>query len=71
LQPYALVIVNALVAFLIGLFAALLIYKSSLSEEYRAALLIVIVGMFATLSSLYVVLYCFTRYSILLNNSDT
>jgi fluoride ion exporter CrcB/FEX len=36
--PYALVIVNALVAFLIGLFAALLIYKSSLSEEYRAAL---------------------------------
>lgn len=55
--PYALVIVNALVAFLIGLFAALLIYKSSLSEEYRAALLIVIVGMFATLSSLYVVLY--------------
>lgn len=55
--PYALVIVNALIAFLIGLFAALLIYKSSLSEEYRAALLIVIVGMFATLSSLYVVLY--------------
>lgn len=39
------------------MFAALLIYKSSLSEEYRAALLIVIVGMFATLSSLYVVLY--------------
>ncbi len=55
--PYALVVVNALVAFLIGLVAALLIYKSSLSEEYRAALLIVIVGMFATLSSLYVVLY--------------
>ena len=55
--PYAMVAVNLLVAFLIGLFAALLIYKSTLSEEYRAALIIVIVGMFATLSSLYVVLY--------------
>ncbi len=55
--PYAMVAVNALVAFLIGLLAALLIYKSILSDEYRAALIIVIVGMFATLSSLYVVLY--------------
>lgn len=55
--PYAMVAVNALVAFLIGLLAALLVYKSALSEEYRAALIIVIVGMFATLSSLYVVLY--------------
>ena len=55
--PYAIVAVNALVAFLIGLLAALLIYKSSLSGEYRAALVIIIVGMFTTLSSLYLVLY--------------
>ncbi len=55
--PYAMVAVNVLVAFLIGFLAALLIHKSALSEEYRAALIIVIVGMFATLSSLYVVLY--------------
>jgi len=55
--PYAMVAVNALVSFLIGLVAALLIYKSALSDEYRAALIIVLVGIFATLSSLYVVLY--------------
>jgi len=56
-SPYAIVAVNALVAFLIGLLAALLIYKSVLPDEYRAALIIIIVGMFATLSSLYLVLY--------------
>ena len=55
--PYAMVAVNALVALLIGLLSALLIYKSTLPEEHRAALIIVIVGMFSTLSSLYVVLY--------------
>ena len=55
--PYALVVVNALVAFLIGLMASLLMYKSAMSDEYRAALIIILVGMFATLSSLYVVLY--------------
>lgn len=55
--PYALIVVNALVAFLIGLMASLLMYKSAMSDEYRAALIIVLVGMFATLSSLYVVLY--------------
>lgn len=55
--PYALVVVNALVAFLIGLMASLLMYKATFSDEYRAALIIVLVGMFVTLSSLYVVLY--------------
>lgn len=55
--PYAIVAVNSLVAFLIGLFSALLIYKSALSEEYRAVLIILVVGMFTTLSSLYLVLY--------------
>ncbi len=55
--PYAMVVVNALIAFLIGLFAALLVYKSTLPEEHRAALIIIVVGMFVTLSSLYVVLY--------------
>lgn len=55
--PYAILVVNILGAFLVGLFSALLIYKSALSEEYRAVLVIVIAGLFVTLSSLYVVLY--------------
>ena len=55
--PYALIVVNALVAFLIGLMASLLMYKSAMSDEHRAALILVLTGMFATLSSLYVILY--------------
>ncbi|NOQ65332.1 MAG: fluoride efflux transporter CrcB [Methyloprofundus sp.] len=55
--PYALVAVNALLAFLIGLIAAILAHKSSLSDEHRAAIIIVLAGTFTTLSSLYVILY--------------
>jgi len=55
--PYALYVVNAFGAFLIGFMSTFLMSKSSLSEEYRAALVIVLIGVFITLSSLYVVLY--------------
>ena len=55
--PYALVMANAIVSFLIGWVTAVLLYKLALPMEYRAALLLVIIGVFATLSSLYLVLY--------------
>jgi CrcB protein len=57
LFPYALVAANALVSFLIGLVTAVLLHKVALSIEYRAAILLVVIGAFATLSGLYVVLY--------------
>lgn len=57
LFPYALVMANLLVSFLIGLVAAILLHKVALSMEYRAAILLIVMGAFATLSSLYLVLY--------------
>jgi CrcB protein len=57
LFPYALVLANALVSFLIGLVTAILLHKVALSLEYRAAILLLVMGAFATLSSLYLVLY--------------
>jgi CrcB protein len=55
--PYALLIVNTFIAFVIGIISTLLISKASLSIEHSAALVIVIVGIFVTLSSLYLVHY--------------
>ncbi len=55
--PYAMVIVNALIAFLIGTIAALLLYKVDLDIEYRAAIMMILIGVFTTLSSLYLILY--------------
>ncbi|MEN8259983.1 MAG: fluoride efflux transporter CrcB, partial [Pseudomonadota bacterium] len=55
--PYAIVIVNAMVAFLIGILTAMLLQKSALSMEHRAAILVILVGVFTTLSSLYLILY--------------
>lgn len=55
--PYGLLIVNMLIAFIIGLVSSLLISKASISIEHSAALVIVIVGIFVTLSSLYLVHY--------------
>ncbi|MGR9072646.1 MAG: fluoride efflux transporter CrcB [Gammaproteobacteria bacterium] len=54
--PYALVTVNAIVAFLIGALTALLLQKSAVGIEYRAAIVVLLAGAFATLSSLYLVL---------------
>jgi CrcB protein len=54
--PYLLVSANGLMAFLIGLITSILFNKLSLSLEYRAAILVLMVGGFATLSSLYLAL---------------
>jgi CrcB protein len=55
--PYALMIVNAIVAFLIGIIATILLQKVALSMEYRAALMLVMVGAYLTLSGLYLILF--------------
>ena len=57
--PYALVTVNAIGAFLIGLIATTLMQKTSLAIEYQAATLIVLLGIFISLSGLYLILYLF------------
>lgn len=55
--PYAIIIVNALVAFLIGIVAAILLQRVEIVVEYRAAMMVILAGVFLTLSGLYVVLY--------------
>lgn len=55
--PYAIVIANALVAFLIGIVAAILLQRIEIVAEYRAAMMVIMAGIFLTLSGLYVVLY--------------
>jgi CrcB protein len=51
--PYALTIVNGIGAFLIGIVATVLMHKLSISIEYRAILVTVLIGVFITLSGLY------------------
>ncbi len=55
--PYALMIVNAIGAFLIGTLATLLLQKVALSIEYRAAIMVIMVGTYLTLSGLYLILF--------------
>lgn len=55
--PYALLIVNAFGALLIGIISTLLLSKASLSIEHGAALVMIVVGVFITLSSVYLVHY--------------
>lgn len=55
--PYALVLVNAIGAFIIGIVSTILMHKIDISPEYRAALVTIMVGIFITLSSLYLILY--------------
>ena len=55
--PYAIIIVNIMVSFLIGIIAAVLIQKAAISIEERAAILVILVGAFITVSSLYLILY--------------
>lgn len=55
--PYAIMLVNALIAFLIGLVAAILLQRIEIAVEYRAAMMVLMAGAFLTLSGLYVVLY--------------
>ncbi|MGZ5008338.1 MAG: fluoride efflux transporter CrcB [Methylobacter sp.] len=55
--PYALMTINALFAFLISILAAILLQKVALAVEYRVALAVMLVGVYLTLSGLYVLLY--------------
>ncbi|MCX7100563.1 MAG: fluoride efflux transporter CrcB [Methylobacter sp.] len=55
--PYALMTINALGAFLISIIATVLLQKVSLSVEYRVVLTVILVGVFLTLSGLYLLLF--------------
>jgi len=57
--PYALVTVNAMGAFLIGLIATTLMQKTMLSLEYQTTIVVLLVGLFITLTGLYLTLYLF------------
>ena len=59
--PYALLIVNALGAFLIGILATVLLYKVALPMEQRASLLVIMLGTYLTLSGLYLILFFVER----------
>jgi fluoride exporter len=55
--PYGIVVVNAVGSCLIGVIMAVLGEKAGLDIEYRAAVMVVVVGAFMTFSSLYLILY--------------
>lgn len=55
--PFALLIVNAIGAFLIGIVATILLQKVALSMEYRAAVMLIMIGAYLTLSGLYLILF--------------
>jgi CrcB protein len=55
--PYALLIVNAICAFLIGIIATILLQKIALPMEQRATLMVIMLGTYLTLSGLYVILF--------------
>ncbi len=57
LIPYALMVVNAIGAFLIGIIATILLQKVALPMEYRAAIMVIMVGTYLTLSGLYLILF--------------
>jgi CrcB protein len=55
--PYGLLVVNTIGAFIIGIVSTILLSKIDFPEEYAAALVIIFIGVYITLSSLYLVLY--------------
>lgn len=55
--PYAMVVLNMAGSFLIGIAVSVLVGKSELSVEYKAAIMIIAAGFFITMSSLYLILY--------------
>jgi CrcB protein len=55
--PYALLIINALGAFLIGIIATILLQKITLPMEQRAAIMVIMLGTYLTLSGLYLILF--------------
>jgi CrcB protein len=68
--PYALITVNAIGAFLIGLIATTLMQKVAISEEFKITILVILVGIFITLSGLYLILYLIENgFSININSN--
>jgi CrcB protein len=55
--PYGLIILNLIIALLIGLIASALLKQTSILIEYQAAILFIIVGTFITFSGLYLCLH--------------
>lgn len=55
--PYALLVINALGAFLIGIIATILLQKIALPMEQRAAIIVIMLGTYLTLSGLYLILF--------------
>lgn len=55
--PYGMMAINAIGALMIGIVAALLLQKIALPIEQRATLLILIIGIYLTLSGLYLILF--------------
>lgn len=55
--PYAMIVVNVIGSFLIGIIVSLLVSKIELSIEYKAAIMVIAAGFFITMSSLYLILY--------------
>lgn len=55
--PYALMTINVIFAFLISMLATVLLQKVALSVEYRVVLTVIIIGVYLTLSGLYLLLY--------------
>jgi len=56
-MPFALLVVNVIGIFLIGLIASTLMQKVELLEEYKVAISVVLVGVFISLSGLYLILH--------------
>jgi CrcB protein len=55
--PYGLLIVNAIGAFLIGIITTILLQKVALPMEYRVTIMVVMLGVYLTLSGLYLMLF--------------
>ncbi len=55
--PYGLLITNSIGAFLIGMVAGTLMHKVALTVEYQTVAVVLLGGLFITLSSLYIMLH--------------
>lgn len=55
--PYALMTVNWLGAFLVGVLATLLLQKIALPIEYSTAIMVIFIGVYITFSGLYLLLF--------------
>lgn len=69
--PYGLLLVNAVGAFIIGIISTVLMQKTAILLEHRAALVIILIGVFITLSSLYLILHLIETEQTFANHLTT